>query len=88
MVKVYSITVCPWCDKVKKYLKYRGIAYQEYNIEHDPAALEACRKLSGDTIVPVTTADDAAMTVRNWTKSSESQASPAQQNHIVPEALF
>ena len=63
MVKVYSITVCPWCDKVKKYLKYRGIAYKEYNIEHDPAALEACRKLSGDTIVPVTTADDATFAV-------------------------
>ncbi len=49
MVKVYSITVCPWCTKVKRYLKYRGIPYEEHNIEHDPAAR--------DTIVPVTTAD-------------------------------
>ena len=39
MVKVYSITVCPWCEKVKRYLKYRGIAYEEHNIEHDAAAL-------------------------------------------------
>lgn len=40
MVKVYSITVCPWCVKVKKYLKYRGIPYEEYNIEKDEAARE------------------------------------------------
>ena len=57
MVKVYSITVCPWCEKVKRYLKYRGIAYEEHKIEHDPAALEECRRISGHTIVPVTTAD-------------------------------
>lgn len=57
MVKVYSITVCPWCVKVKKYLKYRGIPYEEFNIEQDAAAREECHRLSGDTIVPVTTAD-------------------------------
>ena len=57
MVKVYSITVCPWCTKVKRYLKYRGIPYEEHNIEHDPAALAECKALSGDTIVPVTTAE-------------------------------
>ena len=57
MVKVYSITVCPWCVKVKKYLKYRGIPYEEHNIEKDAAAREECRRISGDPIVPVTTAD-------------------------------
>ena len=33
MVKVYSITQCPWCDKVKKYLKSTNIAFEEHNIE-------------------------------------------------------
>ena len=33
MVKVYSITTCPWCDKVKKYLKSKNVAYEEHNIE-------------------------------------------------------
>ena len=47
MVKVYSITVCPWCTKVKRYLKYRGIPYEEHNIEHDPAALHAEKYLAG-----------------------------------------
>ncbi len=55
MVKVYSITQCPWCDKVKKYLKSKNIAYEEHNIEEDETAREECKAISGDLIVPVTT---------------------------------
>ena len=55
MVKVYSITQCPWCDKVKKYLKSKNIAYEEHNIEEDEAACKECKAISGDLIVPVTT---------------------------------
>ena len=55
MVKVYSITQCPWCDKVKKYLKSKNIAYEEHNIEEDGAARKECKAISGDLIVPVTT---------------------------------
>ena len=57
MIQVFSFDACPWCTKVKRYLKYRGIPYEEHNIEHDSAALAECKALSGDTIVPVTTAD-------------------------------
>lgn len=55
MVKVYSITQCPWCDKVKKYLKSKNIAYEEFNIEEDEEARKECEAISGDLIVPVTT---------------------------------
>ncbi len=55
MVKVYSITQCPWCDKVKKYLKSKGIEYEEHNIENSEEDLEECKRISGDTVVPVTT---------------------------------
>ena len=55
MVKVYSITQCPWCDKVKKYLKSKNIAYEEHNIEEDETARKECEAISGDLIVPVTT---------------------------------
>ncbi|WP_278834788.1 glutaredoxin domain-containing protein [Mitsuokella multacida] len=55
MVKVYSITQCPWCDKVKKYLKSRGVAYEEHNIKLSDADRDECYKISGDLIVPVTT---------------------------------
>ena len=57
MVKVYSISNCPWCDKVKKYLKSRQVEYTECNIENDAAALAECQALSGDEAVPVVTAD-------------------------------
>ena len=55
MVKVYSITQCPWCDKVKKYLKSKNIAYEEFNIEENEEARRECEAISGDLIVPVTT---------------------------------
>ena len=57
MVKVYSLTNCPWCDKVKKYLKSKGVEYEECNIEESDEALAECQKLTGDEAVPVTTAD-------------------------------
>ena len=53
MVKVYSITTCPWCEKVKKYLK----SFEEHNIELSEEDREECYKISGDLIVPVTTVD-------------------------------
>ena len=57
MVKVYSLTSCPWCDKVKKYLKSKGVEYEECNIEISDEALAECKKLTNDEAVPVTTAD-------------------------------
>ncbi len=57
MVTVYSLTSCPWCDKVKKYLQTKGVEYESKNIETDEAALAECVKISGDEAVPVTTAD-------------------------------
>ncbi len=57
MVKVYSIRECPWCDKVKKYLKSKNIAYEELSIEENEAARKECKAISGDLIVPVTTVD-------------------------------
>ncbi len=58
MVKVYSMTSCPWCVKAKKYLESKGIEFENLNIEEDEAAREACKALSGDLMVPVITADD------------------------------
>ncbi|MDD3114726.1 MAG: glutaredoxin domain-containing protein [Anaerovibrio sp.] len=55
MVKVYSITKCPWCDKVKKYLKSRQVEFEEHNIEHSEADKAECLRISGDLTVPVTT---------------------------------
>ena len=59
MVKVYTIQSCPWCQKVKRYLKSKDVEFEELDIEKDPAAREACQKLTGmDWAVPVTTIDN------------------------------
>ena len=57
MVKVYSFETCPWCSKVKNYLKARGVEYEVRDIELDDTAREECEKISGDLAVPVTTID-------------------------------
>ena len=48
MVKVYSITTCPWCEKVKKYLKSKNVEFEEHNIELSEEDREECYKISGD----------------------------------------
>ena len=58
MVKVYSITQCPWCDKVKKYLKSKSVEYEERNIEENEEFAKECLSISGDTMVPVITPND------------------------------
>lgn len=57
MVIVYSITTCPWCEKTKKYLASKGVEFENRNIEENKDFAKECYKLSGDTMVPVTTAD-------------------------------
>ena len=57
-MKVYSISQCPWCDKVKKYLSNNNVDFEEHNIEENDDDAKACLKLSGDTMVPVITPDD------------------------------
>lgn len=59
LVKVYTIQSCPYCAKVKKYLKSKDVDFVELDIEKDPDARAACQKLTGmDWAVPVTTIDN------------------------------
>lgn len=57
MLKVYSIHECPWCDKVKKYLKSKGVDFEERNVEDNEDYAKECLKISGDLTVPVVTED-------------------------------
>ncbi|MBR1804989.1 MAG: glutathione S-transferase N-terminal domain-containing protein [Selenomonadaceae bacterium] len=59
MVKVYTVTGCPYCEKVKRYLQSKGVEFTAYDIEQDAAARDACKKLTSmDYAVPVTTIDN------------------------------
>ena len=53
MVKVYSINECPWCEKVKKYLKSKHVDFEEHNIEVNEADRDACYQLTGDMMGPM-----------------------------------
>ena len=50
MVKVYSTATCAQCPMVKKFLKYKGIEYEEIDVTNDPMRLQ---KETGFMSVPV-----------------------------------
>jgi len=53
MIKVYSTNTCPWCVKVKDYLKSENIEFQEVNVHDDMEAREEMIRKSNQMSVPV-----------------------------------
>ncbi|MDU5109087.1 MAG: glutaredoxin domain-containing protein [Clostridium sp.] len=52
-IKVYTSNTCPWCTKVKNYLKSNHVGYEEVNVSYDrQGAMEMVAK-SGQRGVPV-----------------------------------
>ncbi len=50
---VFTTPTCSWCRRVKRYLKERGVPFEEINVERDQkAALNMVRK-TGQQGVPV-----------------------------------
>jgi glutaredoxin 3 len=52
-VTVYTTTTCPYCTMAKKYLKEKGVEFQEMNVENDSQAAEEMIEKSGQMGVPV-----------------------------------
>ena len=52
-VIVYSTNSCPWCVKVKDFLKENKIDYVEHNVAEDAKALQDMEEKSGQRGVPV-----------------------------------
>ena len=46
-VKVYSTTTCPWCTKVKEFLKNNNIKFKDINISEDEKARNEIIEKSG-----------------------------------------
>ncbi len=62
MVKVYALSTCPWCKKVKKLLDDRGIEYDVIDVDLAPGeeqkkALKEVEDLTGKRSFPVTVID-------------------------------
>jgi glutaredoxin-like protein NrdH len=59
MVKVYALSTCPWCKKVKRYLDEKQVQYDCVDVDlaqghEQKEALEEVEKLTGRRSFPVT----------------------------------
>ncbi len=52
-VKVYSTKTCPWCVKLKEFLKEKNIEFEDIDVGADQKAAEEMVKKSGQMGVPV-----------------------------------
>ncbi len=52
-VKVYSTSTCPWCIRVKQFLKDNNIVFEDYNVGSDQIKADEMVKVSGQMGVPV-----------------------------------
>ncbi|MEW6074839.1 MAG: glutaredoxin domain-containing protein [Candidatus Omnitrophota bacterium] len=52
-VIVYSTSTCPWCIRVKQFLKDNNIAFENYDVSSDQAKAEEMIQKSGQMGVPV-----------------------------------
>ncbi|WP_138207516.1 glutaredoxin domain-containing protein [Haloimpatiens lingqiaonensis] len=57
MVKVFSTPTCPWCKKVKDYLKSNNVEFQDINVAEDVAARKEMFQISNQMGVPVVQID-------------------------------
>ncbi len=57
-VKVYSTPTCPWCTRVKEFLKSNKVVFEDINVSGDQEASQAMIKASKQMGVPVIIADD------------------------------
>ncbi len=70
-VIVYSTTVCPWCVKVKEFLKQNKIEYEERNAQENPEYAHEVMAKSGGMAVPVTDIDGTIIVGFNVKKLKE-----------------
>ncbi|WP_291574174.1 glutaredoxin domain-containing protein [Clostridium sp. UBA4548] len=52
-ITVYSTNTCPWCVKVKEYLKENDVSFKEVNVAEDRVGAMEMVKKSGQMGVPV-----------------------------------
>lgn len=50
---VYTTDWCGYCTRAKHLLEQRGLAYDEVNLDHDPAMRDRVFELGGRMTVPL-----------------------------------
>ena len=56
-VKVYTTPTCPWCARLKDFLKENNIEFEEINLAEDHDAAKEMVEKSGQMGVPATEID-------------------------------
>ena len=51
-VKVYSTPTCPWCVKVKEFLKEKKVDFEDIDVSENQEAAQEMIKKSGQMGVP------------------------------------
>jgi glutaredoxin-like YruB-family protein len=51
-IKVYSTPTCPWCAKLKAFLKEKGVEFDEVDVSADQEAAQQMIEKSGQMGVP------------------------------------
>ncbi|MFH1889214.1 MAG: glutaredoxin domain-containing protein [Candidatus Omnitrophota bacterium] len=52
-VKVYSTPTCPYCIRLKQFLKESSISFQDLDVSKDQSVAEEMMRVSGQMGVPV-----------------------------------
>jgi len=52
-VKVYSTPACPYCTRLKEFLRGNNISFEDIDVSSDPAAGQKMVEKSGQMSVPV-----------------------------------
>ncbi len=60
MVKLYTLSTCPWCRKTKQFLDQKGVPYECLDVDllednEKEEAVGEVQKLAGDVVFPVLT---------------------------------
>ncbi len=52
-VVVFTTPSCPWCNRVKSYLKQKGVVFKNVDVSRDRRAAEDMVRRTGQQGVPV-----------------------------------
>ncbi len=52
-ITIYTTNSCPWCIRLKEFLKHNKIEFKEHNVREDQKATHEMIKKSGQYGVPV-----------------------------------
>lgn len=53
-ITVYSTPTCPWCQKLKSWLKEKNVDFKDVNVAEDQDAMKTLVEKSGQMGVPQT----------------------------------